>query len=778
MKNEDVTSVHALGWMRVLRRALGGVIVGALISTALVVSPVFEVRSAAAVDSRLFDPGQIVSDAVFFDGGAMSAADVQAFLNSQLPRCTSTYACLTNFQQSTPNMQAQAGRCGAYVGQPVESAAEIIARVGQVCGISQKALLVLVQKEMSLVTLANPSQSRFDHATGFGCPDTAACDPAVAGFFYQIYFAARQFKVYATSPTSFNYRAGQTNSILYHPNRACGSGSVYIANLATAGLYNYTPYQPNTAALSNFYGTGDECSSYGNRNFFRIFSDWFGSPVVGSSLIQATGSADIWLVSGSVKYRVPTPDMLFTLSVLGGVVRVSPSLPPLYSTGRDASNIIRAPGGAIYFHDARIRLPMSSCDLVVDYGGSCQPDGYTQLSDYQINQFLAGPPIGFLYATGSGGRYLIDNGTKREILDDRSQADAAIPTGPYVQLTESGISSLAVGAPIVRDSVFVRDRMSGQYYFFGAEQLQSIEVGTESAVGATARVAGAISSASLGKLRGSPDPFTGVVKAGAVVMVLTSSTKVAWGEGLPAISPPSSTISLELAASYQSQTLSAGSFVKHAFTPTVSVLTPTGLRPLSDWSTFRTLSGGTTPNWVTVNDAAANKITRGQVAIQPGLLVRSASDPRVYLVDGLGRLLYVDSFAVSAAAGLAAVQLVSDAVIGAYPDRGNTLDYAVLCGGTTWIAAGGSLHALSNVTQTAYGVTPVLLEQSTCSVLKKGADASPFIRTPDGAIYQLSAGIKRPIATMARYLTLDPTGSAFLNVDQRFASRFAVGPLA
>jgi hypothetical protein len=51
---------------------------------------------------------------------------------------------------------------------------------------------------------------------------------------------------------------------------------VLIQNQATAGLYNYTPYQPNAAALAAGYGTGDSCSAYGNRNFWLYFRDWFG----------------------------------------------------------------------------------------------------------------------------------------------------------------------------------------------------------------------------------------------------------------------------------------------------------------------------------------------------------------------------------------------------------------------------------------------------------------------------------------------------------------------
>ena len=66
----------------------------------------------------------------------------------------------------------------------------------------------------------------------------------------------------------------------YSPNEACGASDVYIYNDATAVLYIYTPYQPNAAALAAGTGTGDECSSYGNRNFMIIYTSYFGSPTV------------------------------------------------------------------------------------------------------------------------------------------------------------------------------------------------------------------------------------------------------------------------------------------------------------------------------------------------------------------------------------------------------------------------------------------------------------------------------------------------------------------
>ncbi|MBC7404826.1 MAG: hypothetical protein H7252_03970 [Cytophaga sp.] len=83
-----------------------------------------------------------------------------------------------------------------------------------------------------------------------------------------------------------------------------------MENQATAGLYNYTPYQPNTAALANLYGTGDSCSAYGNRNFWRMFYDWFGSTTGGVSLIKSSSSATIYVLYGNQKQPIASLDVL------------------------------------------------------------------------------------------------------------------------------------------------------------------------------------------------------------------------------------------------------------------------------------------------------------------------------------------------------------------------------------------------------------------------------------------------------------------------------------
>ncbi|MCZ2838573.1 hypothetical protein [Modestobacter sp. VKM Ac-2985] len=233
--------------------------------------------TAQAADLSSFDPGNIISDAIFFDSLATDVNTVQTFLAAKGANCVAgEMPCLKDYRQSTAN-QTGDSYCATYQGAADETAAAILVKIGVACGINPRVLLVLLQKEQGLITGTRPSATRYTKATGFGCPDTAPCNPAFSGFVSQVYFAARQFQRYAAGAAG-SYRAGRENKVHYHPDLTrCGSSQVFIQNKATAGLYSYTPYQPNAAALAAGYRVGDSCSSYGNRNFWNYFTDWFGS---------------------------------------------------------------------------------------------------------------------------------------------------------------------------------------------------------------------------------------------------------------------------------------------------------------------------------------------------------------------------------------------------------------------------------------------------------------------------------------------------------------------
>jgi hypothetical protein len=238
------------------------------------------VAPASAAATSPFDPGFIISDGIFYDGSAMTASAIESFIAGKETSCvtTSSAKCLKTYTATVTSRPADA-YCRAIPGGSGLSAATIISRVAIACNVSPKVMLVMLQKEQSLVTRAGTSKA-YNYAMGWGCPDSSAgCSSAAAGFAYQMYKSAWQFQVYRITGYG-SFQAGRVNFIPYQVASVsgCGGSNVYIENEATAGLYNYTPYQPNAAALAAGSGQGDRCSSYGNRNFFNYFTAWFGSP--------------------------------------------------------------------------------------------------------------------------------------------------------------------------------------------------------------------------------------------------------------------------------------------------------------------------------------------------------------------------------------------------------------------------------------------------------------------------------------------------------------------
>lgn len=289
-------------------------LLAALLATVAVVAglltPVFAAPAQAA-DLSKFDPGNIISDGVFFNKASMTQAQIQAFLVSKEAGCQTGYTCLKDYTAPTRTI-APGQMCNGYTGAASEPAAAIVFKVAQSCGINPQVFLVMLQKEQGLVLGTHPSSWNYNYAMGANCPDSTGCNGNSAGFFTQVYSAGWQLKRYANPPGTSQYfdwyPIGAASQIAYSPKTTFDAGSpcgyqwVTIANQATADLYYYTPYVPDAAALAAGYGTGDACSSYGNRNFYNYFTDWFGS-----TQVQAFITTPLPTIAGS-----PTAGQILT----------------------------------------------------------------------------------------------------------------------------------------------------------------------------------------------------------------------------------------------------------------------------------------------------------------------------------------------------------------------------------------------------------------------------------------------------------------------------------
>jgi len=376
---------------------------------------------ASAIAGSQFNAGRITDDVVFFSPGTMSVNEIQNFLNSKVPVCDTyhaatnpsyqpPYTCLKDYRQDEPARSAEVGLCKAIAPRTNSTAAQIIYDVANSCGVNPQVLLVLLQKEQSLVTDTWPWSNQYRSATGYGCPDTAPCDSEYYGFFNQVYMAARQFRYYAKSPTLFSYRMGRSNNILYNPSSSCGSSPVYIQNQATAGLYNYTPYQPNAAALNNLYGSGDSCSAYGNRNFWRMFNDWFGASVIGSKpspLYKSTSTSQLYVIAGGKKFPAPSFEVLGAYGLHNyPAAEVTQSFLDQYTTGDTLTTVAKKENdssGAFYLFDdgRRFSIDISACAKYPDNSSNPSNTWGIDCFNSNVTKTLANELID-LYTTPDG----------------------------------------------------------------------------------------------------------------------------------------------------------------------------------------------------------------------------------------------------------------------------------------------------------------------------------------------------------------------------------------
>ncbi|WP_315584414.1 hemagglutinin [Actinomyces viscosus] len=232
-----------------------------------------------APDASGFDASRIIDDEVFYDADAMTREEIATFVTRVNAGCqpgSDGTECLASATFSMPAREATTFCPGGIEAASGLSAADVVWQVSQACDINPQVLLVLIHKEQGLLTASGQSLSARDYeaAAGYACPDQGTCDPQWAGFSSQLYGAASQFQRYRLNPGTYDVVAQRPTQIAFSPDAQCGSSELTVTNQATAGLYNYTPFQPNEAAGSG----GDQCTSWGNWNFYGYFKTLFGSP--------------------------------------------------------------------------------------------------------------------------------------------------------------------------------------------------------------------------------------------------------------------------------------------------------------------------------------------------------------------------------------------------------------------------------------------------------------------------------------------------------------------
>lgn len=618
------------------------------------------------------------------------------------------------------------------------------------------------------MTSSRPSKSAYDRATGYGCPDTAPCDAQFFGLSNQLYKAARQFKIYQAFPASFNHRAGRFNAVRLHPNAACGAPQVYIENQATAGLYNYTPYQPNSAALANLYGTGDSCSAYGNRNFWRIFSDWFGSPN-GGSLVRTTANPSIFLVTDTMRHPVTSAGTFSSLGALGPHRVVSQAFLDSLALGRGATNLLRDPRtGEIYLAAYGSKNLFTSCAMVQTWGFGASCGQYMDVTPAQQAKFVSGSVMTqFGRSAQTGTIYYITNGTKRILRTYQQLLDIA-GDGPkaYTNMPQATLNMLPSGADVVSAGWIVKAPSSPNLYLAdGNSRLIQIPGGTVySDFGFGRHVA--VSEGTVGGIPVASSSLGVAVECGGDSFIAGGGSlwPVLSTAGLPTTTLDAATCA---ALKVSPQAVTGAVFLRQA-SGMIYHVADGRKQAMRTMDEVRALNGAFPLVYIPATTSTLNLIPTRAPAQAPtpspapspstplpvATLVKSASNPMMYLIDGATSKVPITSFAIAAELGVTGYSTVSDSALSRYSTASSSLNIAVMCGDASYIAGGGSLWTVPNTA----GLPTTTLDPATCAALEVSPQAvtgAVFLRQASGMIYLIVDGRKQAMRTMDEVRSLN-----------------------
>lgn len=361
-----------------------------------------------------FNPEEIIPDADFFHPEDMSRAEVQTFLE----RKQSTLATYTVTTQQGERKRAS----------------DIIWESATTHGINPKVLLVLLQKEQSLIENQSPTPYNYDWATGFArCDSCAPTDPHVAaykGFATQVEKAAWRSKYYITNAHEFNYRAGVGAVI--------DGVSLIPRNNATAALYNYTPHLR------------------GNFSFWKLWQRYFGTVFPDGMLVKEGESSDIWLIQDGRKRKITSMSVLRSRFSEKNLVTVTRGSLDTYIEGTPLRfmqySLLQVPSGGVFLiaDDGKYIIP--SRDVFRSIGFN--PDEIVRVSSHDLDELpIKGilsknqsPKEELVQDVHTGGVFTLSGGIKRPLLE-RALLQTNFVHVPIRPDRSGTLDALPLGAP-------------------------------------------------------------------------------------------------------------------------------------------------------------------------------------------------------------------------------------------------------------------------------------------------------------------------------------------
>lgn len=383
----------------------------------LIFSPVAAI--AQTVDPG-FNPNRIIEDSDLMNYSAMDLAEIQRFLqnkNSYLANYTTLNAHGTTKSAAEIIYDASNNNfdCDGVTLSESPTEAEKQEKCRRITTVNPKFLLILLQKEASLIENSNPPQARLDWATGYGCPDGWVCNPYYKGFGKQVNSAALQFLAYMNEQSRYSYKAGETYTFT-NPYGTISQEKMTVtpANKATAALYNYTPHVFN-----------------GNYNVYKLWNRYFPKTTKlypDGSILQVKGDPGIWLIENGKKRPFLNYSAFISRFKLEQVVKIEAAELDNYEPGEAIKfanySLIQTPDKKIYLIVDKEKRPFASLAVFKSIGFN--PEEIELASEADLNIYPVGRTITATstYVTGAlmqeiktGGIYYVIDGTKAPLTD-------------------------------------------------------------------------------------------------------------------------------------------------------------------------------------------------------------------------------------------------------------------------------------------------------------------------------------------------------------------------
>lgn len=386
-----------------------------------------------SVQGAEFNPNLIISDQEMMNYNSMTVDQIQSFLEEQNSflatyKTSNAYGAEKRaseiiYEASTKNYDISFNsKTGIYtcdktvvLGEKLIEE-EVAAKCQPITTINPKLLLVLLQKETSLIQNTKPSSFHLDFATGYmifdGMLTCSPFDPCYRfkGFGKQVNSAALQFRWYMLSPESYKYQAGNTYIFKNQYGTVSNSETkVTIENKATAALYNYTPHVYN-----------------GNYNFWKLWNTYFPTYGYANGSVLKIGE-DYYLIQNGESRKFVSKSVLASRVDPNKAIEAPASALNAYSVGAPIKfpnySIIMSPDGKLYLLvDGKKRLFAKDAFKALGYN----VEEIMSASWQDVNSYADGKEItpATAYATGAllqnkktGGVYFVEEDSKAPLID-------------------------------------------------------------------------------------------------------------------------------------------------------------------------------------------------------------------------------------------------------------------------------------------------------------------------------------------------------------------------